>query len=144
MSTWKELKDNPRLKEMYVKRLEIIKLIREFFWQQGFVEADVPLALKLPGQEPYLHPVPVIFHSPENQGEQFYLHTSPELSLKKLLAVGFSKLFAISKCFRDYESFGDGTHNTEFTMNQKKIILELKKILCRASVCYTEPFFIKN
>jgi lysyl-tRNA synthetase class 2 len=80
------------------------------------VETDTPIALRLPGQEPYLHPLPVILHSPEGRAEQFYLHTSPEFGLKKLLAAGYSKNFSLVKCFRDYEAFGDGTHNTEFTM----------------------------
>ena len=115
MSTWQELRDNPRIKKIYEDRSAIIRAIREFFWQKGFLETDTPLAVKLPGQEPYLNPVPVTFHDPEGRSEQFHLVTSPEFSLKKLLAAGFAKIFSITKCFRDYESFG-GTHNPEFTM----------------------------
>lgn len=115
MSTWQELRDNPRLKKIYEDRLAIIKSVREFFWSSGFLETDTPVAVKYPGQEPYLHPVPVMVHDPRGKAEQFYLHTSPEFSLKKLLAAGFEKIFHITKCFRDYESFG-GNHNTEFTM----------------------------
>ncbi len=116
MSTWVELRDNPRLADIYAKRCQIIRLIREFFWSIGFTETDTPLALRFPGQEPYLNPVPVTLHDPVGKAEQFYLHTSPEFALKKLLATGFGKIFSITKCFRDYEAFGDGTHNTEFTM----------------------------
>jgi len=115
VSTWKELKDNPRLKEIYQKRTEIIRLTREFFWSQNFIETDTPVAVKLASQEPYLHPVELKIHDPYGKEEHFYLHTSPEFALKKLLAGGFSHIFEISKCFRDYEEFG-GTHNTEFTM----------------------------
>lgn len=128
MSTWRELRDNPRLKKMYADRSMIIRFIREFFWQNGFLETDTPIAVKLPGQEPYLNPVPITIHPPDfattkslragdpyNSAHKMYLITSPELSLKKLLAAGFEKIFSITKCFRDYESFG-GTHNTEFTM----------------------------
>lgn len=115
MSTWRELSDNPRLKKIYEERSVIIRAIREFFWQNGFLETDTPLAVRLPGQEPYLNPVPVMLHDPAGKGEQFYLITSPEFSLKKLLAAGFSQIFSLTKCFRDFESFG-GTHNTEFTM----------------------------
>lgn len=100
---------------MYEDRLVIIKSIREFFWSAGFLETDTPVAVKFPGQEPYLNPIPVTFHDPNGKAEKFYLHTSPEFSLKKLLAAGFEKIFQITKCFRDYESFG-GNHNTEFTM----------------------------
>ncbi len=116
MSTWQELAGNPRLKKIYDERCHIIRLTREFFWSEGFVETDTPIAVKLPGQEPYLHPVPVTFYDPIGKAEQFYLHTSPEFGLKKLLAAGYAKNFSLVKCFRNYEAFGDGTHNTEFTM----------------------------
>ena len=115
MSTWSELKNNPRLKKIYDDRIKIIKLIREFFWSLDFVETDTPIAIKNPGQEPYLNPVPVIFYDPAGKAENFYLHTSPELAMKKLLAAGYEKIFQIVKCFRNNESFG-GNHNTEFTM----------------------------
>ncbi len=116
MSTWQELAGNPRLKKIYDERCQIIRLTREFFWNEGFIETDTPIALRLPGQEPYLHPVPVTFYDPVGKAEQFYLHTSPEFGLKKLLAAGYTKNFSLVKCFRNYEAFGDGTHNTEFTM----------------------------
>lgn len=115
MSNWSDLKNNPRLKNIYDTRIKIIRLIREFFWSQDFVETDTPVAVKLASQEPYLNPLSVTIHDPNSRAENFYLRTSPEFSLKKLLAVGYEKIFEIGKCFRDYESFG-GNHNTEFTM----------------------------
>ncbi len=115
MSTWQELRDNPRLFTIIKHRAEILRLTREFFWRQGFLETDTPIALKLPGQEPYLSPLPVTLHDPDAKNFKFYLHTSPEFALKKLLSAGFQKVFHITKCFRDYEEFGR-THNTEFTM----------------------------
>lgn len=115
MSNWSDLKNNPRLKNIYDTRIKIIKLIREFFWSADFVETDTSIAVKYPGQEPYLNPVPVKFYDPIGKEVDFYLHTSPELAMKKLLAAGYEKIFQIVKCFRNNESFG-GTHNTEFTM----------------------------
>lgn len=115
MSTWKQLKDNARARGIYEKRLQIIKLIREFFWREGFAETDTPVTVALPGQEPELNPMPIIMHDERGAACQFYLQTSPEFAMKKLLAAGFEKIFQICKCFRDYESFG-GLHNPEFTM----------------------------
>lgn len=115
MSTWQDIKNNPRLKKIYDDRVAIIKLIREFFWSKDFTETDTPVAVKYPGQEPYLNPVPVTIHDPNSRAEKFYLRTSPELALKKLLATGYERIFELGKCFRDCESFG-GNHNTEFTM----------------------------
>ncbi len=115
MPTWKQLKNNARAREIYEKRLQIIKLIREFFWREGFVETDTPVAVALPGQEPELNPMPVAIHDARGAAHQFYLQTSPEFAMKKLLAAGFHKIFQICTCFRDHESFG-GLHNPEFTM----------------------------
>jgi lysyl-tRNA synthetase class 2 len=115
MSKWKEIKDNPKKAVIYRTRLEILRLIREFFWSENFVEAETPVALALPGQEPYLNPIEVDFKDPVLNSHRFYLRTSPEYALKKLLAAGYEKVFEIGKCFRNQESFG-GTHNTEFTM----------------------------
>lgn len=115
MSTWKELKDNPRLLEIYKKRSEIIQLVRQFFWSREFLETDVPIAVRYPSQEPYLHFIPINIHDPHGKEERLYLTTSPEFSLKKLLAAGLPKIFSITRCFRDFEEFGK-THNTEFTM----------------------------
>ncbi len=115
MSTWSDLKNNPRLHEIYKKRLEITHLIRNFFWSEDFQEAETPVALRLPGQEPYLNPIQVLIHDPHCVENKFYLQTSPEFAMKKLLAAGYDKIFQICKCFRDFEQFG-GNHNTEFTM----------------------------
>jgi lysyl-tRNA synthetase class 2 len=112
---WSEIKNNPRLKNNFETRIEIIKLIREFFWSQNFLETETPIAARLPGQEPYLNPIPVIFHEPDGAETRMYLQTSPEFALKKILAAGYEKFFQICKSFRDYEQFG-GNHNTEFTM----------------------------
>lgn len=115
MSTWSDFKNNPRLKRVYEERLQILRLVREFFWSQSFVEAETSSALHYPGQEPYLNPMPVEFKNSLQVGHIFYLRTSPEYALKKLLAAGWQKVFEIGKCFRNEESFG-GTHNPEFTM----------------------------
>ncbi len=96
-------------------RFAIIRLIREFFWSKGFCEVETPLIVRLPGQEPYLSPMPIVIHNEQGKIFNGYLHTSPEYTMKKMLASGFNRIFSLTKCFRDYESFG-GTHNPEFTM----------------------------
>ncbi len=96
-------------------RFEILRYIREYFWSQGFTEIETPLLLRLPGQEPYLSPMRVTLHNEKGEEYRGYLHTSPEYTMKKMLAAGYEKIFSLGKVFRDYESFG-GTHNPEFTM----------------------------
>ena len=115
MSNWNDLKNNPRLKKIYEDRLLITKSVREFFWNAGFQEAETPLAMRLPGQEPYLNPIPVQVKDAGGRAYDLHLRTSPEFALKKLLAAGFTKIFEIGKCFRGDEDTG-GTHSPEFTM----------------------------
>ena len=115
MSTWSDLKDNPRLKSIYDTRINILRLIREFFWSQDFLETDTPAVVRLAGQEPYLNPISIVIHDTNNTMHRMYLRTSPEYALKKLLAAGYAKIFELGKCWRDGESFG-GSHNPEFTM----------------------------
>jgi len=112
---WKELKNNFRIRDIFETRIKILKLTREFFWNLDFKEVDTPIAIKLPGQEPYLHPVPVKFHNPIGDEYNFYLQTSPEFAMKKILSAGYNNIFQVCKCFRDYEQFG-GNHNIEFMM----------------------------
>jgi lysyl-tRNA synthetase class 2 len=102
-------------KEYLDLRWCILRLIREYFWSENFVEVETPLLLRLPGQEPYLSPMKLQLH--DETGKQYtgFLHTSPEYSMKKMLACGYEKIFSLGKVFRDYESLG-GTHNPEFTM----------------------------
>lgn len=101
--------------ETLVKRAETLRIIRQFFHERGYIEMETPVALAIPGQEPYLHPVPVALTDDTGASHQYYLRTSPEYALKKLLASGFKKIFNIGPCFRDRESFG-GSHQPEFTM----------------------------
>jgi len=102
-------------KKVLESRFALIRAMRDWFGVAGFIEVDTPLLLRLPGQEPYLSSMPVNFFNEQNKEFTGYLHTSPEYAMKKLLAIGFKKIFSLGKVFRDQESFG-GTHNPEFTM----------------------------
>jgi lysyl-tRNA synthetase class 2 len=115
MSNWSDLKNNPRIKKIQDNRFNILKWTREFFWSQNFIEAETPIAVRFPGQEPHLDLMSVSVSDESNNSHSFYLRTSPEFALKKLLASGYEKIFEIGKCFRNNESFG-GVHNPEFTM----------------------------
>jgi len=102
-------------KQNLENRWKIIRFIREFFWNENFTEVETPLLLHVPGQEPYLDPMKVLFQNENGDNYTGYLHTSPEYTLKKMLSAGYTQIFSLSKCFRSGESFG-GTHNPEFTL----------------------------
>jgi elongation factor P--(R)-beta-lysine ligase len=115
MKNWEKMRSSAELKKNYILAGQIIDLIRAFFKERGFFEAQTPTLVAAAGQEPYLSPFKVDFCDEKNKKYQGFLITSPEYSLKKLLVAGFDKIFELAKVFRQNESFG-GTHNPEFTM----------------------------
>ena len=98
--------------------------IREFFDSQGFLEVDTPIMVKIPGMEPHLSIFETTLEIPSTFEDQIprtlYLNHSPELQMKKLLALtekdpAFGKIYNMGKVFRNGE-FDSKTHNPEFTM----------------------------
>ena len=87
------------------KRAVLIQALRGFFIDRDYLEVETPI--RVPSLAPEAHILPV------TSGEWF-LHTSPELCMKRLLAAGIPKIFQICKCFRAQER-GD-RHLPEFTM----------------------------
>ena len=102
-------------KKQLETRSDILRAIREFFWKNQFQEVETPLLLRVPGQAPYLSPMKLVIQNDLGDPHNAHLHTSPEYTMKKMLAAGFGNIFSLCKTFRDRESFG-GTHNPEFTM----------------------------
>jgi lysyl-tRNA synthetase class 2 len=86
-------------------RAAVIRSVRSFFQDLDFLEIDTPLRIPAPAPESHIDPLPA---------GDWFLHTSPELCMKRLLAAGYPKLFQICKCFRAGER-GD-RHLPEFTM----------------------------
>ncbi len=102
-------------KESLQLRWVVLKALRQFFWQRDFTEVETPMLLAVPGMEPYLDPMRVQIFDEKGMPQQGYLHTSPEYTLKKMLAAGSGNIYSLAKCFRNSESFGHD-HNPEFTM----------------------------
>jgi len=115
MKNWEKYRLNPPLSKIQIQRAKIKDLIREFFKKRGFLEVETPILVKYPGMEPYLSPISLKFRDEKNKTYKGFLITSPEYSLKKMLAAGFEKIFEITKAFRQEESFGP-LHNPEFTI----------------------------
>jgi lysyl-tRNA synthetase class 2 len=101
---------NPESKEVFKKRLLIMKSIRDFMADRGFLEVETPL---LQTQYGGAAARPFITHHYELDMDM-YLRISPELYLKRLIVGGFEKVFDMNKNFRN-EGI-DTTHNPEFTM----------------------------
>jgi lysyl-tRNA synthetase class 2 len=110
---WLSLKDGGALKEKFILRTKILKLIRSFFEEEDFLETETPSLVRVPGMEPHLDPMKVILS--RGKDSVGHLITSPEYAMKKLLAAGFTKIFQICKSFRGGEA-ADNLHNPEFTI----------------------------
>jgi lysyl-tRNA synthetase class 2 len=107
--------------ELYLKnqdkrlaRAKIFKTIRSFFESEGFLEVDTPALQISPGLEVHLKAFQTTFHNPLGTDETFYLHTSPEFTMKKLVTAGLPKIFQLCKTYRN-EGLS-ATHQPEFTM----------------------------
>ncbi|MCX8043069.1 MAG: EF-P lysine aminoacylase GenX [Desulfobacterota bacterium] len=88
------------------KRHTILRCIRDFFDQRGYIEVETPLRIRCPGFDPYIDAIPA--------GTGFYLAPSPELQMKRLLSLGINRIYQITRAFRANEH--GPHHNSEFTM----------------------------
>ncbi|MEW6486524.1 MAG: EF-P lysine aminoacylase EpmA [Thermodesulfobacteriota bacterium] len=86
-------------------RARVLQGVRAFFAEGGFLEVETPHRIPANAPEPHIDAVP--------SGE-WYLHTSPELAMKRLLAAGYPRIFQICRCWREGER-GE-RHLPEFTM----------------------------
>lgn len=96
-------------------RMEIIRAIRCFFDNQDYWEVQTPALQLSPGAEVHLQAFETRYLSPDQQDQKaYYLHTSPEFAMKKLLVAGLPKIYQIVSVFRNEQ--GSSLHSPEFTM----------------------------
>ncbi len=101
---------NEEARDVFVKRSSIVRSIRSFLDERGFMEVETPMMQPIPGGA---RAKPFITHH-ESLDTDLYLRVAPELYLKRLLVGGFPKVYEINRNFRNE---GISTrHNPEFTM----------------------------
>jgi len=94
--------------EIFVVKSQILKTIRKFFDQEGFIEVDTPNLV--------VSPDPCYFNEVfKIQDKELYLTTSPEFAIKKLLSQGLKNVYQITKAYRDWQE-NDPLHLNEFTI----------------------------
>jgi lysyl-tRNA synthetase class 2 len=94
-----------RLTPNLKRRAFIYQIIRSFFNKQGFLEVETPV--RSPAIAPEKEIIPI-------ESEGWFLSTSPELYMKRLLAAGYDKIYQFSHCFRNGER--GKYHNPEFSL----------------------------
>lgn len=105
-----DLMGNPEVKDVFLKRSAIVREIRSFFHERGYVEVETPVMQAIPGGA-----AAAPFITKHNAlGCDFYLRIALELYHKRLLVGGIDKLFELGKNFRN-EGLSR-RHNPEFTM----------------------------
>ncbi len=92
------------IKELHL-RAALFRYIRKFFSSQGFLEVDTPIRQPSCIPESNISPL---------RSNQYFLQTSPELCMKRLLAAGCEKIFQVCHCFRSEEC--GRLHLEEFQM----------------------------
>lgn len=96
------------------RRQWIMKSIRSFFDARGYMEIETPYLVKTPGEEVHLHPFHSVYETPQGEKHNLFLHTSPEFSMKKVMAEIHQPIFQLARVWRNQE--GGNIHSSEFTM----------------------------
>lgn len=100
---------NPEVKDVFIKRNKIIKKIREFLDNRGFLEVETPILGTVAGGA-NARP----FYTHHNTLDiDMQLRIANELFLKRLIVGGFEKVYEMGKMFRNEGM--DPKHNPEFT-----------------------------
>ena len=86
-------------------RARIIRTVRQFFAEHDYLEVETPIRIPAPAPEAHIDAQP---------SGSWFLQTSPELCMKRLLAAGYPRIFQICKCFRRNER--GRRHLPELTM----------------------------
>lgn len=121
---------NPEVKNTFILRSKIIKSIRKFLDDRGFIEVDTPLLNTIPGGATAR---PFITHH-NTLDIDMYLRIAPELYLKRLIVGGMEKVYEMGRMFRNEGM--SVKHNPEFTLmevyeayNDYKGMMELTESL---------------
>jgi len=113
MSNWQAHRLADKLPALR-RRARLNQAVRAFFDARGYVEVETDYAVRTPGEEVHLRPFRTERLSPHGAREVVWLHTSPEFTMKKLLASGCGSIFQLARVWRNEE--GSDRHAPEFTM----------------------------
>ncbi len=94
-------------------RAAVLDAVRDFFRNLGFLAVETPTLARASAQEEHIELFATEYQGDKSQ-EPLYLAPSPELYMKRLLGVGFERIYQISRSYRNGEL--GPQHNPEFTL----------------------------
>ena len=109
---WARFYANELWTNMWV-RAAVLDAVRDFFRDAGFLAVETPTLARASAQEEHIQLFATEYQGDKAQ-EQLYLAPSPELYMKRLLGVGFERIYQISRSYRNGEM--GPQHNPEFTL----------------------------
>ena len=131
-----DLISNPSVKDTFIKRSQILKLIRNYLDDKGFLEVDTPILVPL---EIGASARPFKTHH-NTLDMDMYLRIETELYLKRLIVGGMNRVYEIGRIFRNEGM--DPKHNPEFTSIELyqaytdfRGMMEIGRASCRERVC---------
>src|SRR6266702_4440435 len=107
MVDWRPTSARPMLQH----RAALLASARNFFMDRGVLEVDTPVVVNTPVTDIHIHSARVKF---ADDPRPFFLHTSPEYAMKRLLAAGSGDIYQICHVVRGLER--GRQHNAEFTL----------------------------
>ncbi len=100
-------------REMLERRAALLARARGFFAARGVLEVDTPIVINAPVTDVHIHSARVTLEGSVGRSP-FFLHTSPEYAMKRLLAAGMGDIYQICHVARALER--GRLHNAEFTL----------------------------
>ncbi|MEM8843417.1 MAG: EF-P lysine aminoacylase EpmA [Pseudomonadota bacterium] len=124
-------------------RAQMFMQVREFFLERGLLEVETPLLDRYTVTDPNIESFEVMIGD-----EKYYLQTSPEYAMKRLIASGSPDIYQICKSFRKSEK--GPLHNPEFTMLEwyrktfslQEIMQEAANLICLLVTRLDQPSYI--
>jgi elongation factor P--(R)-beta-lysine ligase len=106
-------------RERLAQRAALLHRARQFFVARGVLEVDTPLVVNAPVSDVHIHSACVRLTAQGGEAaaapaEHYFLHTSPEYAMKRLLAAGSGDIYQICHVVRGFES--GRLHSPEFTL----------------------------
>jgi lysyl-tRNA synthetase class 2 len=95
-------------------RADLLRRLREFFDSRGFLEVEMPILSADTVVDRHLDPFSLDVGPAGGKPQTFWLQTSPEFAMKRLLAAGAEAIYQVSRVFRQEER--GSLHNPEFTL----------------------------